>query len=247
MEDFATAKQRGSWHCALLVYDFTFLKYLYSSWQDLRTPCYQRQTRIKRIQVRRIDIFKTLLESLPQSAISLWLIVKYARYSALLLLTFASSIISAATTLSFGLELQWGFAAKVLLLLYRIAELMLRVGLLALASLDLHIYFPFYLIAGLSLLQVAIITSSKGDKRRSGLALLVHCLRCFANSIAFVYSEVPTTKRDAGGQLVNDYTNTIIFGFLRLPIRPSSKRNFIAPSATQVHACNYCTLPKSVC
>jgi len=61
-------------------------------------------------------------------------------------------------------------------------------------------------------------------------------LRCFANAVAFIYSEAPTTQRDKSGQLVSSYTNTVVLGLIHLPIKSSAQRHFIAPNATQVHA-----------
>lgn len=236
LEDFTSSNRRTAHLLVLVLLDLCFLKYFYSFFLDVRTPCYQQNTRIKRNRVRRMDIFKTLFESMPQSAISLWFILKYARYSVLPLLTFSTSILGAASTLSFGLGLQWNFVSKVLLLIYRVMELVLRVGLLALTSLEVETYFPFYLTVVISLLQALIITPGKSNKKQTAMSRLLHICRCFANSIAFVYSEVPTTQRDKSGQLVNSYTNTVVLGLFKLPIKPSAQRNFIAPNATQVHA-----------
>lgn len=214
VEDFSSSNRRKVSLCWLMLMDLCFLKYFYSFWQDVRTPCYQQKTRIKHLRVRRIDISKTLFESMPQSAIAIWFVIKYARYSLLPLLTFASSILGAAITLSFGLELKWSFISKTLLLLYRTTELTLRVGLLALTSLKVETYFPFYLVAALSLLQALIMTPGKSNKKATLLGRLLHYLHCFANSVAFVYSEVPTTQRDKSGQLVNSYTNTVVLGLI---------------------------------
>jgi len=164
VEDFSSSNRRKASLCWLMFLDLCFLKYVYSFWQDIRMPCYQKGTRIKRVRVRRMDIFKTLFESMPQSAISIWFVIKYARYTVLPLLTFASSILATASTLSFGLELQWNFTSKVLLLLYRTTELTLRVGLLALTSLEVETYFPFYLVAAISLLQALVMTPGKSSK-----------------------------------------------------------------------------------
>lgn len=124
-----------------------------------------------------MNIFKTVFKSMTQSAISIWFVIKYARYSVLPLLAFTSSILGAASTLSFGLDFPVEPLPKVLLLLYRVMELVLRVGLLALTFLEVETYFPFYLTVVISWLQALIITPGTFNKKQIAITQKYPSLR----------------------------------------------------------------------
>jgi hypothetical protein len=124
-----------------------FVDHLLALVRDCRHPTYLNGSRTTGKELSRRTTIETCIESIPQTLISLYYIICTENYTALPVISLASSLLTASINTSFGLKLvkQNGFVAC--LLCYRFCEVLVRVMLLVLCSVYIYPFFAFVFLA----------------------------------------------------------------------------------------------------
>ena len=201
------------------------------------SPTYLGESRVSTKGLRYIKIIDSVYRCIPQTLISLYYILISPFIQYFQILTISLAFISIVKALGYGYkDLKYDFICKILLVFYRVCELVPKIGLLGLFCTVVYPAYIFIYIFSSCCLQFIIMRPERTDANKHWSEIFLKYTEIFANSFSFVFSEQPIVKRSVKSkQLEPTYSNTILLNKLRLPTNENVTRHIIAAHALIIH------------